>query len=213
MNRIVYLHGFASSPLSKKARFFGSRFGEMGIPFEVPELAEGNFKRLTISAQLGVIERACGGKSVTLMGSSLGGYLAALYAAGHSEVARVILMAPAFCFPRTFVAAFPPDQVEAWRRTGKMRVFHYGEGRECDLGYQLIEDAQKYEDNPDVRQPGLILQGTNDTVVPATLAEFFAAGHPNARLRLFNSDHELIDVLDELWSEVVDFLGIGTRAS
>ena len=31
MTRIVYLHGFASSPLSTKATFFAARFSEIGV--------------------------------------------------------------------------------------------------------------------------------------------------------------------------------------
>ena len=47
---------------------------------EIPILDEGRFEELTISGQLRVIERAVGGQPAILMGSSLGGYLAALYA-------------------------------------------------------------------------------------------------------------------------------------
>ena len=59
MSRFVYLHGFASSPSSRKARFFGERFRELGIGLEIPDLAEGDFRNLTLTAQLNVIERVC----------------------------------------------------------------------------------------------------------------------------------------------------------
>src|SRR5262245_6001995 len=98
MSRIVYLHGFASSPGSKKAQFFRRKFPELGIGLEIPALDEGNFQGLTISGQLALIERAAAGEPLTLIGSSMGGYLAALYAARHAEVEKLILMAPAFCF-------------------------------------------------------------------------------------------------------------------
>ncbi len=61
MSRFIYLHGFASSPVSRKARFFVERFRELGIRLEVPHLAQGNFRNLTLSAQLGLIERECAG--------------------------------------------------------------------------------------------------------------------------------------------------------
>jgi predicted esterase YcpF (UPF0227 family) len=76
--RIVYLHGFASSPQSGKARFFAAKFRALGVPFTAPQLDEGNFEGLTISGQLKVVEQAVGQDHVVLMGSSLGGYLAAL---------------------------------------------------------------------------------------------------------------------------------------
>ncbi len=99
-NRIVHLgNGFASGPQSSKAQFFRARFEELGVPFEIPQLDEGNFETLTVSGQLAVIDRAVRGEPVTLMGSSLGGYLAALYASRHPNVEKLVLLAPAFQFP------------------------------------------------------------------------------------------------------------------
>ena len=77
--RVVYLHGFASSPQSTKARFFERKFSEAGVPFEAPALARGKFEKLTIAGQLKVIDIAVSGRAaardpVALMGSSLGGY-------------------------------------------------------------------------------------------------------------------------------------------
>ena len=74
---VLYLHGFASGPGSKKARFFGERFAARGVPYVVPDLAAGDFAHLTLSGQLAVVRKAVGGERVRMMGSSLGGYLAA----------------------------------------------------------------------------------------------------------------------------------------
>ena len=87
MSRFVYLHGFASGPSSQKARFFRDRFAELGIGLEVPDLAEGKFEQLTISGQLAVMERVARDEPASFIGSSMGGYLAALYAARHAELA------------------------------------------------------------------------------------------------------------------------------
>src|SRR5690242_18341270 len=100
MTRILYLHGFASGPRSSKARYFHERLTKAGARVEVPDLAAGDFERLTITGQLGVIARLAAGEPVSLIGSSLGGYLAALYAARHPEVRRVVLLAPGFAFAR-----------------------------------------------------------------------------------------------------------------
>ena len=75
------------------------------------------------------------------------------------------------------------------------------------MGYQIVEDALKYEDEPAFKQPALVLHGRNDEVVPAALSEAFAKGHPNVELRLFDSGHELTDVLDALWASTAAFLG------
>ncbi len=206
MSRFVYLHGFASSPSSRKARFFEARFRELGIGLEVPDLAEGDFRNLTLSAQLKVIERAAGADPVSLIGSSMGGYLAALYAARHSEVEKLVLLAPAFSFASRWPETLGEQAMEQWKRTNRLDVFHYSEGREVELGYQLIEDALQYEAYPDFKQPAVIFQGRKDTVVPPRFAEKFAAGHPNATLRLLDSDHDLVNVLDEMWMETEKFL-------
>ena len=100
MSRLLYLHGFASGPASKKARIFRDRFADAGIQLNVPDLAAGDFENLTITAQLGVVEREAGGGPVRLIGSSMGGYLAALYASRHPETERMVLLAPAFDFVR-----------------------------------------------------------------------------------------------------------------
>jgi pimeloyl-ACP methyl ester carboxylesterase len=206
MSRFVYLHGFASSPGSRKARFFEERFRELGIGLEVPDLAEGDFRNLTITAQLQVVERLVQDEPVSLIGSSMGGYLAALYTARHPEVDKVVLLAPAFSFASRWPQTLGEAAMEEWKRTNTLRVFHYSEGREVELGYQLIEDSLQYEAYPEFMQPTVIFQGRNDTIVPPIYAETFALGHPNAALRLLDSDHDLVDVLDEMWRETEAFL-------
>jgi uncharacterized protein len=206
MSRFVYLHGFASSPSSRKARFFEERFRELGIGLEVPDLAEGDFRNLTLTAQLNVIERAARHEPVSLIGSSMGGYLAALYAARHPEVTKLVLLAPAFSFASRWPEMLGQPAMEQWKRTNTLEVFHYSEGRPVELGYQLINDARQYEAYPNFTQPALIFQGRKDTVVPPENAETFAAGHSNARLRLVDSDHDLVNVLDEMWREAEKFL-------
>jgi pimeloyl-ACP methyl ester carboxylesterase len=206
MSRFIYLHGFASSPSSRKARFFEGRFRELGIGLEVPDLAEGNFRNLTLTAQLAVVSRIALNEPVSLIGSSMGGYLAALYAARHPEVEKLVLLAPAFSFASRWPETLGDEVMDEWKRTNTLRVFHYSEGREVELGYQLIEDAAQYEPYPEVAQPTLIFQGHGDTVVPPEYAVKFAEQRPNARLRLLNSDHELGNVLDDMWIDTEEFL-------
>jgi pimeloyl-ACP methyl ester carboxylesterase len=208
--RIVYLHGFASSPQSSKAQFFKQKFDQLGVPFEAPQLDEGNFERLTITGQLAVVERAVGGRSAVLMGSSLGGYLAALYATRHpAEVERMILLAPALQFASRWRARFRPEDLELWKQQGSAPFFHYGYKTAQRLGYSFVEDADQYEDAPDFGQPALILHGSEDAVVPPGISLEFAAARPNVRLQLFPSGHELTDVLAGLWKETSRFLQLG----
>jgi pimeloyl-ACP methyl ester carboxylesterase len=203
----VYLHGFGSGPESTKARFFRDQFAAHGVNIEIPRLDEGNFERLTVSGQLRVIDRAVNGRSVILMGSSLGGYLAALYASTHPNIEKLVLLAPAFQFPKRWRQRFAGEELAAWKASGSKLFYHYGHKADRPLGYQFVEDSVQYPDEPDVRQPSLILHGTGDTVVPLEVSCEFAARHPNATLRELESGHELTDVLDRLWAETSTFLG------
>jgi uncharacterized protein len=209
MTRILYLHGFASSPASKKARFFAQYLRDAGASVEIPDLAQGDFQHLTLTAQLQVIERALAakpGEPVSLIGSSMGGYLAALYAAQHPEVARCVLFAPAFCFARRWAERLGPTAVDAWRETGALEVFHYGENRTVPLAYDLLEDARRYPDYPDFRQPALLFHGRHDDVVPPEFSIDFASDHSSVRLEILDSGHELLNVLDYMAPRVAAFL-------
>lgn len=205
--RVVYLHGFASSPLSTKAQFFARKFDLNGVKCDIPQLDAGNFEGLTVSGQLRVIEDAVAGETVTLMGSSLGGYLAALFAARNKNVDRLVLLAPAFQFPSRWRNRFTVAELADWKSTGSRPFFHFGYKAERPLGYRFVEDAVQYEDDPDFSQPALVVHGSHDDVVPVEASESFAKSHPNVQLRVIESGHELTDSLDRLWYETAMFLG------
>jgi len=215
--RIVYLHGFASSPQSTKAQFFARKFADAGIAFETPALDEGNFEALTISGQMGLVEKAASrpaktaaeGEPLVLMGSSLGGYLAALYADRNPKlVDRLILIAPAFRFLERWKARLSAAEIAEWKHNGWAPVYHYGAKSEQRLGYRFLEDAALYEAVPDFHQRALIMHGTEDTVVPYQTSYDYALTHTHTRLALFKSGHELTDVLEELWQAAAAFLEI-----
>lgn len=207
--RVIYLHGFASSPASSKARFFSEKFKQAGAEVIVPTLDGGDFRNLTITSQLEIVERAAAGQQVILMGSSLGGYLSAVYAARHpQQVERAILMAPAFCFARRWSNELPA--LEEWKRAGVMEMFHYGDRRMREISYNLIADGLEYDDYPDVPQQTLILHGGLDPVVPVAFSKEFAKLHPaTTRLQVYpRSGHELTDVVDDMWAEIARFLDL-----
>jgi peroxiredoxin len=201
----VYIHGFASSPGSRKAERFREAFAARHISLQIPPMDQGDFEHLTISGQLRVLENTIRGESAVLIGSSLGGYLASLYAAAHPEVARLVLLAPAFGF------------AERWsQRIGEPRpayldVFHYGENCVRRVHYGLIADALRYPAAPDFTQAACIFHGVNDDVVPIEYSRSFAAVHPNVRLTELDSDHDLLNVLDSVIDDAIPFLlGQGT---
>jgi pimeloyl-ACP methyl ester carboxylesterase len=198
--RFFYIHGFASGPRSRKAHAFQTALADCGIELEIPALDEGDFEHLTISGQLAVIAWALNGEPARLIGSSMGGYLAALYAAAHPEVSRLILLAPAFGFAsrwRERIAGETPEYLE---------VFHYSAGAVRRVHYRLIEDALGYPAMPDFVQPARLFHGIHDVVVPVGYSRDFCAGHPNARLTELDSDHELLNVLEAIVGDAMPFL-------
>lgn len=194
----LYLHGFASSPSSRKATTFRERLTSHGINLLIPALDGGDFAHLTVSGQLKIIEETLGDQPAHIIGSSMGGYLAALYASLHPETGKLVLMAPAFGFARRWSAKLPPNE--------DFEVFHYGEKRMRRVHYGLIEDSLLHPGTPEFHQPALIFHGRHDDVVPIDYSRAFAAAHPTAKLIEMESDHELVNVLDEITSAAVDFL-------
>ncbi len=207
MANILYLHGFASGPQSNKARFFATRFSRIGATLHCPDLSEGDFAGLTLTKQLKFIDRLAQElEPAMIVGSSLGGYLAAIYASLHPERARkLVLMAPAFGFPRGWEDQLGKDKMAAWRENGSVEIYHYAEGGQRSLGYQFYEDALWFDQFPDVSQPTLIFHGKLDQDVSPDLSVRFAVGKPNVQLELMDSGHALGDVLDEMWQGAADF--------
>lgn len=198
--RFIYVHGFASSPESRKAQAFHDALAARGATIEIPAMDGGDFEHLTISGQLAILESTIRSEPVCLVGSSMGGFVSALYAAAHPEVERLVLLAPAFGFAerwRDKVGPDPPRDFEVW---------HYGEKRMRRVHYGLIEDGLRYPGEPDFRQPALMFHGVRDETVPVEYSRDFAAHHAKAKLVELDSDHELLDVLGRIVDDAVPFL-------
>ena len=207
MRRVVYLHGFASSPRSSKAQFFKNKLTAEGFEVDIPRLDRGDFRSLTITNQLAAVDQTVGSSPAILFGSSLGGYLAALYASRHPDtITALVLLAPAFQFPSRWRERYTPEELEKWKRDGSVPVYHYGENRELELGYHLMEDSERYEGEPNFRQPALIFHGTRDTVVPLSVSEALLSTHKNVQLEVFETGHELTDVMEPMWKSTREFL-------
>jgi hypothetical protein len=214
----VYLHGFASSPSSQKARIYRERFASRGVRLEVPDLNEGpgGFRGLTISRMIAA-GRAAAARAreaagvgregpAVVIGSSLGGYVAALLAA-REPVAGLVLLAPAFDFGGRIEAHYPFEDFRAAEARGYFEVFHYGMGAPAKVGYELLVDARRFEPFPDVKVPVLIFHGKRDESVPISLSEEFAKGRANVRLVALDDDHQLLATTERIWKEMSEFAG------
>lgn len=205
--RLVYLHGFASGPGSTKARFFRERFAADGRELVVPDLAP-DFTHMTITSMLAIVDALLDAGPTVLLGSSLGGHLAALAAERRPErVPALVLMAPAFGFAERWERSVGEKAMAAWRRRGTAMVQHYGRGREEPLSIALLDDARTYPDEPDPTCPALVLHGKKDDTVPLAAGERFAARRPSVRrLVAYDAGHELTEVMEPMWQETSAFL-------
>jgi uncharacterized protein len=207
--RYFYLHGFASGPGSAKGQYYRARFAECGRSLILPDLNDGDFEHLTLTRQLAVIHKALGNnpEPVTLLGASLGGLLAVLTASQDERVKKLVLLAPAFQFFPRWSASASPDFLQAWERAQYTEVFHHGYRKICHLHYDILRDAEQYDEESLVRSvPTLIFHGIEDDVVPRELSERFSAARPWVELVLMDSDHQLTDVLETLWQRTASFL-------
>lgn len=210
MAQFIYLHGFASSSRSTKAQFFRERLARLGHVVRVPDLDEGDFQGLTITRQLGVVRREIARTQgdLALVGSSMGGYLAALAANEEPRIRRLVLMAPAIDMKARWTARYGADQLAHWKASGAAPVFHHAHGEERLIGYGLYEDLDRHDPAPAVRIPTLAFMGRQDQTVAPAAVERWAARNESVRLRWLDSGHELIDALETIWIESAAFLGI-----
>jgi len=204
---LVYLHGFASGPGSTKAQFFRARLAELGMALEIPDLAP-DFTHLTITGMLEIVDASLAAAPRVLLGSSLGGYLAALAAERQPErVCGLVLFAPAFGFVARWEAHIGPAAVAGWRAAGVAPVHHYGREREEPLSIALLDDGRRHPAEPDPPVQTLVFAGRRDDAVPLAAVEHFAAARPARReLVVFDSGHELTDVLEPMWERTRSFL-------
>jgi hypothetical protein len=208
MTKYIYLHGFASSPQSNKARYLRDRFGELDIDLNVLDLNQGDFSHLTLTRQIQQTVAAFpeGETDITLIGSSFGGLTAAWVAEKYPQVKHLILLAPAFGFPGNWMKRLGEEQIQQWQASGYLGVYHYGEDKLLPLHYQFVKDASNYNLSQLTRQlPGLILHGVHDDVVPIEVSRSYAAKHPPVKLIELNSDHGLNDVKEIIWQEIKNF--------
>ena len=214
---LVYLHGFASSPRSSKARFFASRAEAAGIACVCPDLNHPDFRSLTVSRMLDQIDAAIDALPdgrVGLVGSSLGAF-AAVHSADRRArralrpVDRLVLLAPAFNLVSSLAEEFGAERMQAWERTDQLDVFHYAEGTTLPLAWEFMADARRYDAFAvSLETPTLIYQGSHDEVVSPDRVRQWASARPWVILREVDDGHQLLEHLEPMWSDAARFLEV-----
>lgn len=209
----LYLHGLCSSPGSKKRHFLQEKLGPAGVEVLAPDLNVPTFESLTLSAQVEAVADFVQGPPslapVVLVGSSLGGLVSLLYAASHpQQVKAMLLIAPAVRFIGNRLSQLAGTDLAGWESRGHIEMVHYTDNLVHHLGFQIVEDARKYEfDALHVPCPTLIIHGTADEVTSFSLSEAFAGSRPNVSLApVPGADHSLSDYLEQVWELADHFL-------
>ncbi len=215
----IYLHGFGSGPKTAKGLALGNRLGGAVTSYSIPDLEGGDFTGLTMD---GILARAVAavqalpadGRQVLLIGSSLGGYVAAQLAAeGRVErVAGLLLIAPAFGFTSRWSERLGPAGLAAWRRNGSLPFFHFAAERELPLGVGFYDSCLALPEVPAQARsssggalPVTIVHGRQDETVDQRFSVQYATAHEHVDLHLVEGDHRLTDQRHEqliAWSAV-----------
>ena len=215
--RLVYLHGFASSPRSSKARLFADRAKAAGWGYTCPDLNLPDFTALTVSRMIDQAEAAIvagGSGPVALVGSSLGAFVAVHTAARRlargamAPVDRLVLLAPALDLVPSLEGEFGPEKMAQWQRSGLLPVFHYGDDAMKELGWGFMADARGYDsDAVQLGVPIRVYQGRHDELVSPQSVERWAASRPEVTLRMVDDGHQLLGHVESMWADVQRFLG------
>lgn len=207
----IYLHGFASSPQSAKARYLRDRFDSVNINLKIPDLNQGDFSGLTLTRQLQQVEIEIPQPpaSAILIGSSFGGLTSAFLAERNPNIERLILLAPAFKFMSHWLPVLGEPQLQKWQREKFLKVFHYGANDYLPLSYDFVADMAVYDEEKIERSlPTLIFHGFQDEVIPIGASREFAVNRPWVELIELDSDHSLGNTMEEIWEAISRFLAL-----
>lgn len=207
VKKILYLHGFASSPAGRKIAALRSLLENDVAQVVAPDLNVPSFLDLDFEAMVRVaVFEAEHHRPAVVVGSSLGA-LIAIDANRRGVRAPLLLIAPAIGFGNRWVEKLPAGD--------PLTFFHHSEGREMPIRRRFFESLAGLQNDDDPPAgPVAVVMGTRDESVPiAHVREVWrrwdASGRlaPGSRfLEIAGGDHGLVDHAPLLAAIVVDLL-------
>ncbi len=200
----IYLHGFGSGPQTAKGTALGRRLAGAARTYAIPDLEGGDFFSLTMErifdrAVAAVAGAPGGDEPVLVIGSSLGGYTAAMLAAERRlpRAVALLLIAPAFGFGKRWGERLGADAVAAWRQTGSRPFFHHASGKEQPLGAGFLTSCERLPAFPTPPAiPVTIIHGRGDDTVDWRMSRNYVdQSEQNGviEFHLIDGDHRLME--------------------
>jgi len=157
--RVLYLHGFASSPRGRKVEALRQVFSAERVEIDAPDLNVPDFPRLDFDAMLGRARETGRARPPDVIAGSSLGALVALAVAPDFPGAPLVLIAPALGFGRRWSEKLPPGD--------PLLRFHHGENRELPIHRRFFERMAAVDvDGDPPRAAVTIVMGAEDESVP-----------------------------------------------
>ena len=199
----ILCHGMESNKESEKLVTLGRALAQKGVlalrfDFACAGESNGKFEEITYSGEVQDLKAAFNhirrypARKIGILGSSMGGTVALLFAAEEPRVANLVTIAAPFHPEKITDKLLTREEVENWRRLGHI-LYH---GRRINVS--LLDDLKKIDVPGAAKKiscPALILHGDADETVPVEEAhELFVQLQGAKKIRILKgADHRLSD--------------------
>ena len=207
---VLFITGFLSKRWGNKSKALAQWCAEQGWGFCCYDVrgfgdSEGNFADYTLSDWIAdarsVISMLLGTSDrLTIVGNSLGGWIAWLMAQERDQVERLIFIAPAFNMMGLRAQSIPAERCHEWHTAGWMPWDDEPAHRDFPLAWKWVEESEAYwKTSFDRLRPvhTAILHGQQDSaILPSGSSQFveqlqsLAPSFP-VELHLVPGDHRL----------------------
>lgn len=207
--QILFITGFLSKRWGNKSKALVQWCEEKGWGFCCYDVrgfgdSEGRFTDYTLSDWIAdarlVLNMLKDGPPVTIVGNSLGGWIAWLMAQEYPAVEQLVLIAPAFNMMGLRAQSIEPERCHEWHRAGWMPWDDEPAHRDFPLAWKWVEESEAlWRTSFDRLRPvkTRILHGLQDAVIlpkgSSQFVEHLLARDPSfpIELNLIPGDHRL----------------------
>jgi pimeloyl-ACP methyl ester carboxylesterase len=202
---IIFLHGLfgALSNWQASVRYFENEYDILVPALPLYDEYDGDVLDYLVTALRKIIGQRKG--TVTLVGNSLGGHVAILYAHRYpADVSNLVLTGSSGLYEDYMIGSFPRRRDRNYVKEKVEHVFYdpgtasgnlidevlqtLADTRKC---FKIVKAAKATQRNfvtdilPQIKQPVLLIWGADDAITPLATAQQFHAGLPQSELIVF----------------------------